>query len=492
MDTPWRILVVPFATEVDEGGRLKDPWQGVLSRMVAASIAEKLDLSPKADARFFPFIATREAKRTWAIPRRAWTERDAAEFRTDDYDADVLVFGSFRATDTYCLVVNAFDVRGHFIRFRKQIEGPVDSFLDSFERLLLDMLDALTALPADVNVRREIGRFGTRDWRAWRAYVSGKSNAMSYALGLSIVGHGRPLDPLVEAFTRDPTFQEAAEQLAMLALEVVLGDKGDAVPALDALRKAIRTFPDNFKLYGALGFCYRKLDYRQDAQLAWERCLELDHEQQSAAETLFQLGCLFEDGGDFPAACLRYRAAIGEREDHCDAHDRLAFSLANLGDLDGAIQHWERVLELDPDRSATYGHLGWAFQENGRADDARQTYEKGLTDARPAWSVYFHYATFLVRNEEPNQALGVLERAQETLGEAAWIHERMGTAYLVLGDAQHARRHLKQAVRLDPEGDFGKSAAKALVRIGRLGDGIRQVLSRIGRAFGRLRPAHRK
>jgi len=484
------ILVVPFATDVDEHGRLKDPWQGVLSRMVAAIIAEKLAISPQLGARFFPLIAENKGRRTWAIPRRSWTERDAAEFHTDEYDADVLVFGSFVARQTYRLTVNAFDVRGQFIRFRKTIDGDVQTFLDDFEKLLLDMLDALGVAANHVNMRRQIGRFGTRDWYAWRAHLAGKSNALSYALRLNIVEAGRPFDPFVEALTRDPTFQEAAEHLAILALEVVLEANGDAVSAVKALRKAIRVFPDNYKLYGALGFCYRRLDYRQDAQLAWERCIELDCDHQSSAETLFQLGCLFEENGDFPAARSRYEAALTQRENHCDAHDRLAFALANLGDLDGAIQHWERVIELDPQRSATYGHLGWAFQEKGCKQDAQQSYERGLQNTHPAWSIYFHYATFLVHNDEPDRAIGILEKAHDSLGEAAWIHERMGAAYLVLGDGQSARKHLKQAVKLDPDGDFGRSAARALARLRRLGDAVLNVLSRIGRAFLALCHGH--
>jgi len=484
--------VTPFVADVDEKGEPKDAWQGVVSRMVALTIAEKFELCPGLAARFFPLVTERQGKRVWAIPQRPWTEREVVRFRADDYEPDIVVFGVFSAAQSYRLTVEAFDVRGRFFRFRKTISGVVDVFLNDFEQLLLDMFDALGETPADVNLRRRIGRFGTRDWLAWRCFLAGKSGAMGYALGLDTGDSRRPYEPFVEAFTRDATFQEAAEHLALLSLEIVLNGAGDAGPAVKALRKAVHTFPDHFKLYGALGFCYRKMGYRQDAQLAWERCIALDEGHQSTAETLFQLGCLFEENGEFDAARLRYEAALCEKNDHCDAHDRLAFALANLGDLDGAIRHWQRVVELDPRRSATFGHLGWAYQEKGWSNEARQTYEKGIKNGEPAWSVYFHYATFLVRHDEARHAIGILEQAHSALGEAAWIHERLGAAYLVLGEGQLAHEHLAKAVTLDPDGDFGKSASRALHEIGRLGGTLSKMLSRIGGTLRSLCDAVRR
>ena len=484
-----RIAVVPFATRITGKGAASDAQGGMLARMVALTISEKLRICHELDSRFFPlFASVGDDEKTWAVPARAWREQDALRLRTRGFDPDVVVYGHFAALRQYELMVTAFDIRGRFTRFRKVIRGDVDSFLDHFETLILEMVDSLGVERQDANLRHDLTRFGTRDWRAWRAFLAGRSNQISCALNVRLPEKTRVFGPFVEAFTRDRTFQEAAEQLAMFSLEIVLGDKGTAGAAVRALQKAVQAFPECFKLQGALGFCYRKLDYRQDAQLAWERCLELDTERLSSAETLFQLGCLLEEARDFPAARDRYEAALCHQHDHCDAHDRLAFVLANLGDLDGAIEHWQTAIRLDPDRQAIYGHLGWAFQEKGDADLAKENYEKGVTDSPAAWNVYFHYATFLVRNDHPEHALAVLEKARCELGEFAWIHERMGAAYLVLGDGQRAQHHLRAAVKMDPDGDFGKSAALALTQIQRIGRSLSSVIARVAGLFGRLRP----
>ena len=152
LETRRRILVTPFAADVDEKGEPKDAWQGVVSRMVALTITEKLELCPGLAARFFPLVTERRGKRVWAIPQRPWTEREVVRFRADDYEPDIVVFGVFSAAESYRLTVEAFDVRGRFFRFRKTISGVVDVFLNDFEQLLLDMLDALGETPADVNL----------------------------------------------------------------------------------------------------------------------------------------------------------------------------------------------------------------------------------------------------------------------------------------------------------------------------------------------------
>jgi len=483
-----RIAVVPFAAHVSRKDGSPDERGSMLARMVALTISEKLRICPELDSRFFPLLASAGSTRTWAVPARPWKEQDAMRLRTDGFDTDVVVYGYFSALRQYELVVTAFDVRGSFTRFRKVLTGDTENFLNHFETLILEMADSLGVALQDPNLRHELTRFGTRDWRAWRAFLAGRSNQISCALDVPYPPAARVFDPFVEAFTRDRTFQEAAEQLALFTLEIVLGDKGTAGGAVRALQKAVQAFPDSFKLQGALGFCYRKLGYRQDAQLAWERCLELDAERLSAAETLFQLGCLLEEARDFPQAKKRYEEALSFQHDHCDAHDRLAFVLANLGDLDSAIEHWQTVIRLDPNRQATYGHLGWAFQEKGDIESARENYEKGVADESAAWNVYFHYATFLVRTDRPEQALAVLEKARCDLGESAWLHERMGAAYLVLGDGRRAQHHLHAAVKMDPEGDFGKSAAHALTQLRRLGRSLSSFLARLAGLFGRLYP----
>ena len=63
----------------------------------------------------------------------------------------------------------------------------------------------------------------------------------------------------------------------------------------------------------------------------------------------------------------------------------------------------------------------------------------------------------------------------------------LGAAYLVLGEGPLAREHLAKAVALDPDGDFGRSASRALHEMGQLGGALSRLLLRVGKALRRAR-----
>jgi Flp pilus assembly protein TadD len=57
----------------------------------------------------------------------------------------------------------------------------------------------------------------------------------------------------------------------------------------------------------------------------------------------------------------------------------LAMELVNASDLDGAVAEYTRILENDPDYVAAYYHRGQALEQLGREDDARSSYQDGIT-----------------------------------------------------------------------------------------------------------------
>jgi len=63
--------------------------------------------------------------------------------------------------------------------------------------------------------------------------------------------------------------------------------------------------------------------------------------------------------------------------DHAPAHNSLPAALRERGELDQAIAHYRRSLELRPSGLVAY-NLGNALQQAGRTDEARLMFEKML------------------------------------------------------------------------------------------------------------------
>jgi predicted Zn-dependent protease len=57
----------------------------------------------------------------------------------------------------------------------------------------------------------------------------------------------------------------------------------------------------------------------------------------------------------------------------------LAQTLAGMGRLEEAAQHYRELMVSNPDYVAAYFHCGQTLEKMGRTDDARAVYEEGIT-----------------------------------------------------------------------------------------------------------------
>ena len=62
----------------------------------------------------------------------------------------------------------------------------------------------------------------------------------------------------------------------------------------------------------------------------------------------------------------------------------LAMERMKTGDLEGAVQEFDVLLQRDPNYSAGYFHGGQTLEKLGRLDDARGYYRRGLAVTRDA------------------------------------------------------------------------------------------------------------
>jgi tetratricopeptide (TPR) repeat protein len=106
-------------------------------------------------------------------------------------------------------------------------------------------------------------------------------------------------------------------------------------------------------------------------------------------------------------------------------NNNLALVLVKRGDLDEAIVHFKRAIELAPDRYAIYKNLADALAGTKRHDEALEYYRQGLVLA-----------------EVQDKAMGSDDRKQFHLG--------MGNSLDKLGRHEEAREQYAQALAIDP------------------------------------------
>ncbi|MFN3562402.1 MAG: tetratricopeptide repeat protein [Chloroherpetonaceae bacterium] len=68
-------------------------------------------------------------------------------------------------------------------------------------------------------------------------------------------------------------------------------------------------------------------------------------------------------------------------KDPCDSFSRYALALdyIKLHRLEDAVKEFEYLLTHAPDYTATYYHLGKLYERMGRMEDAKRTYQLGIS-----------------------------------------------------------------------------------------------------------------
>ncbi|MEW6659249.1 MAG: ammonia-forming cytochrome c nitrite reductase subunit c552 [Thermodesulfobacteriota bacterium] len=149
---------------------------------------------------------------------------------------------------------------------------------------------------------------------------------------------------------------------------------GQAGEAEASLRRALRLDPENAPANFNLGLVLAEKGDQRAAEQALRSALKADPELAAAA---YNLGVLLAPDR-LTEALLWLAKARKLRQDQPKYAYTLAFYQRQKGDLQAAIPELRRLLAEQPAFAPAYFLLGEIFQEQGKGEEARQVYRRGL------------------------------------------------------------------------------------------------------------------
>jgi len=198
-----------------------------------------------------------------------------------------------------------------------------------------------------------------------------------------------------------------------------------------------------FRVYGALaalavlvliGLAWKQTSYWRDSEALWTRALASTVRNSPAH---LNLGLALAGRGQVDAAITHYQKALELKPNSSNAHNNLGLALAQRGQVDEAIANFQKAVEIKPDYANAHQNLGVALEGRGQSDAAIAHYQRAL-ELKPDYPDITH-----------NNLGSALARRGQL--DAAIVHFRK--ALELRPDYAEARNNLDLALRLRGQPD---------------------------------------
>jgi tetratricopeptide (TPR) repeat protein len=185
----------------------------------------------------------------------------------------------------------------------------------------------------------------------------------------------------------------------------------DSKMAQMQFEKAIETDPNILSAYEALARIYTKEARLDEAISQYERILEKQHNYLIAH---MALGTIYDLKGDKEKAETCYRKALDIKKDFAPAANNLAWNLADKGgNIDEALTFARIAKEQMPKNAAVMDTLGWIYYLKGSYLNAVDELQDSVEGSPENPVIHYHLGLAYYKNNEPEKAKEVLEKALE-------------------------------------------------------------------------------
>jgi TolB-like protein/tetratricopeptide (TPR) repeat protein len=315
--------------------------------------------------------------------------------------------------------------QGNRIRVHAQlVRGSSDEHFwsESYDRELGDVLTLESDVAQSIARRVEITITGTERQRLTKVRSVAPQVYEIYLKGRFALYHShddadvdRAMSYFEQAITRDPTFAPAYVGLAeghSLRGSILLGGarpEGERAKAIYDAQKALQLDPELADAYVTIADLHRT---------QW-------HWSEAEAE---------------------YRRALALNPNHAQAHAGLANWLLCQGRTDEALDWARRARELDP-LAISGDVLGWALYISRRFNDAIQEARSALVTSPNDVGVLWSLGFMLIANNQPKEAISVLEKALPISKRSPGVVGILAKAYALAGQRSKALELLAELQR---------------------------------------------
>ncbi|HHL71263.1 MAG TPA: tetratricopeptide repeat protein, partial [Bacteroidetes bacterium] len=194
--------------------------------------------------------------------------------------------------------------------------------------------------------------------------------------------------------------------------------------AVETLKKAHRMVPDDRNANYLLGLVLSSMGNSRDAAPYFEKTLRIDSTDVNAMSLL---ASIYSDMGNYELSDSLYERALQLKPDNPVIQNNYSYSLAVRGvQLERALELVNAALEKDPENGAFLDTKGWILYKLGRQQEAEQLILHSLRIRDTSAEVWEHLGDIY-------QAMGKADKAREAWQKALELDAERESVQIKLG-----------------------------------------------------------
>ncbi len=216
------------------------------------------------------------------------------------------------------------------------------------------------------------------------------------------------------------------------------------VKAESEFKTAVQLQPDSEDALTTLAYLYNE----EGASAKAAEVLDSLPDSQRSAKLYSALGYTYEQQKDYKKAIAAYQKSVQLDHDNLDAVRGLAQNLMNDNQTDAALEQYKTIVDADPHDVQSMMRMAEIYRRGGNFDQALQVLQKAQAEVQDSYDVPYNMAVIYQAQGKYDDAIqvlnGLLQKSEKpdgkyTAGEKnnrAIFLERLGTIYREAGKTQ--------------------------------------------------------
>jgi tetratricopeptide (TPR) repeat protein len=196
---------------------------------------------------------------------------------------------------------------------------------------------------------------------------------------------------------------------------------------------------------GFMACAWQQTSYWQNGETLWTHTLACTSQNSIAHNGL---GTALTHRGQVDEAIIHFRKALEIEPTYVEAHYNLGLALVGRGHVDEAMAHFRKALEIKPGLAEAHGNLGYALANRGQVDEAIAHYRKALEIKPDDVRAHNNLGIALAGRGAVDEAIAHFRKALEIEPDFMQAHINLGDALAGRGRLAEALAHYQKALGL--------------------------------------------